>query len=103
LHRLPFNSANAVFEALELDGDLVNRSNFPLPNLARNLRRIQDKIHNGIGFFIIRGLDLKKYTVEDGLVIFLGVQSYIAECRARQDDVGNMIGDSQIWRAAAMA
>jgi hypothetical protein len=26
------------------------------------------------------------------MVIFLGIQSYIAEQRARQDDKGNMVG-----------
>jgi hypothetical protein len=30
--------------------------------------------------------------MEDSTTIFLGIQSYIAEKRARQDEKGNMIG-----------
>lgn len=77
---------------LELDGDFVDRDNFPLPRLQLVLQKLSLKIHNGHGFYILRGLDLSKYTVGDGMIIFLGIQSYIAEERARQDDVGNVIG-----------
>jgi hypothetical protein len=51
-----------------------------------------NEVHNGKGFFVLRGLDPEKYSVEDGMVIFLGIQTYIAEQKARQDDKGNMIG-----------
>ncbi len=49
-------------------------------------------IHEGIGFFILRGLENANYTIEDSTIIFLGLQSYVAEKRARQDENGNMIG-----------
>jgi hypothetical protein len=78
--------------ACELDGDLVNKENFPVPNLQHVLRKCCRELHDGKGFVILRGLDLAKYSVEDGMVIFLGIQSYIAEQRARQDDKGNMVG-----------
>ncbi len=81
-----------MLTAAELDGDLINRDNFPLPSLHRVLRQLCNEVHNGKGFFVLRGLDPKKYSVEDGLIIFLGIQSYIAEQRARQDDKGNMLG-----------
>jgi len=48
-------------------------------------------LHDGKGFFLIRGLDYSKYTVEDNTIIFLGIQSFVAEKRARQDHLGNMI------------
>jgi hypothetical protein len=78
--------------AHEVDGNLVNTNNFPLGQLGNKLRDICHEVHNGKGFFVIRGLDPAKYTVEDSTAIFLGIQSYIAEQRARQDDKGNMIG-----------
>jgi len=49
-------------------------------------------IHEGIGFFILRGLQTVNYTTEDSTTIFLGIQSYVAEKRGRQDENGNMIG-----------
>jgi hypothetical protein len=78
--------------ALELDGDLVTQETFPLPILQHVLRVLCNEVHNGKGFFVLRGLDHDQYSVEDSMVIFLGIQAYIAEQRARQDDNGNMIG-----------
>lgn len=75
-----------------IDGDLVDSTNFPLPNLRHTLRQLSLELHNGRGFCVIRGLDYGKYSVEDNTVIFLGVQSFIAKTRARQDEKGNMIG-----------
>lgn len=88
---LEIDAALTAFKDCELDGDLVNSENFPLPKLQNNLRKLCYEVHHGKGFFLMRGLDLKKYSVEDGMIIFLGIQSYIAQQRGRQDDRGNMI------------
>ena len=84
--------SSRLVPALELDGDLVNHKTFPLPKLQHVLRDLCNDVHNGKGFFVLRGLDPEKYSVEEGMIIFLGIQSYIGEHRARQDDNGNMIG-----------
>ena len=76
-----------------IDGDLVDSTNFPLPKLQHTLRKLSLELHSGSGFCVIRNLDYDKYSVEDNTVIFLGIQSFIAETRARQDEKGNMIGD----------
>jgi hypothetical protein len=83
--------------ALGLDGDLVTLETFPLPNLRHILYVLCNEVHNGKGFFVLRGLDPAKYSVEDSMVIFLGIQAYIAEQRARQDDKGNMIGTYHVY------
>lgn len=80
--------------AYELDGDLVDNNNFPLPNLQHILNTSRNELHSGKGFFVLRGLNPSKYSVEDSTIIFLGIQSYIAERKARQDDKGNMIGET---------
>jgi hypothetical protein len=80
-----------------LHGDLVTQETFPLPTLRNVLQVLCNEVHNGKGFFVLRGLDPEKYSVEDGMVIFLGIQTYIAEQRARQDDKGNMIGTRQSY------
>ncbi len=81
-----------AFLAQELDGNLVNQDNFPLPSLGPKLRMLGDDIYNGKGFHVIRGLDPSDYSVEDLAIIRLGVQAYIADQCGRQDHRGNMLG-----------
>jgi hypothetical protein len=78
--------------ALGLDGDLVSRDNFPLPTLGPRLDEIRRDVHDGKGFGVIRGLDPHKYSIEDLTVMYLGIQSYIANRHGRQDRKGNMLG-----------
>ncbi|KAH7247062.1 hypothetical protein B0J15DRAFT_469120 [Fusarium solani] len=100
------DNALANFKTLGLDGDEVSRDNFPLPNLSRRLRSSSETLHMGRGFVVIRGLEASRYTVEDSVTIFLGVASYIAEKRGRQDRKGNMLShvtDSKQWTAPVSA
>ncbi|KAL2670592.1 hypothetical protein Neosp_014380 [[Neocosmospora] mangrovei] len=100
------DNALANFKTLGLDGDEVSRDNFPLPNLSRRLRSSSETLHMGRGFVVIRGLEASKYTVEDSVTVFLGVASYIAEKRGRQDRKGNMLShvtDSKQWTAPVSA
>jgi hypothetical protein len=85
------DSALTSFKALGLDGDKVSADNFPLPNLSRRLRASAEGLYFGRGFFIIRGIDVAKYTTEDSVTIFLGVASYIGDKRGLQDRKGNML------------
>ncbi|KAF4455444.1 hypothetical protein F53441_2233 [Fusarium austroafricanum] len=80
-----------AFKALGLDGDCVSRNNFPLPTLGPRLDQVRRDVHQGKGFGVIRGLDPKKYSVEDLTVLYLGIQSYIANHHGRQDRKGNML------------
>ncbi|RKK81723.1 hypothetical protein BFJ71_g15508 [Fusarium oxysporum] len=84
-------NALLVFKALGLDGDCVSRDNFPLPTLGPRLDRIRRDVHQGKGFGVICGLDPQKYLVEDLTVLYLGIQSYIANRHGRQDRTGNML------------
>ena len=84
--------------ALGLDGDCVSRDNFPLPTLGSRLDRIRRDVHQGKGFGVIRGLDPQKYSVEDLTVLYLGIQSYIADRHGRQDRKGNMLGNYSPFR-----
>ncbi|KAM6539283.1 hypothetical protein FALCPG4_001095 [Fusarium falciforme] len=84
-------NALRVFKALGMDGDLVSRDNFPLPTLGPRLDEIRRDVHDGKGFGVIRGLDPHKYSIEDLTVMYLGIQSYIANRHGRQDRKGNML------------
>ncbi|KAK7970530.1 hypothetical protein PG988_009603 [Apiospora saccharicola] len=79
------------FKALELDGDLVNVENFPLPTLAPKLAGIGHELHNGKGFSVIRGLNPKDFSVEELTMVWLGIQAHIVDQRGRQDHKGNML------------
>ncbi|KAL8847888.1 MAG: hypothetical protein Q9221_007099 [Calogaya cf. arnoldii] len=79
------------FKDQGLDRDEVSKANFPLPNLASRFTKACEEVYNGLGAVILRGIDVKNYTPEDLLVVFLGVSSYIAEQRGVQDRLGTML------------
>ncbi|KAM0819487.1 hypothetical protein AB5N19_05303 [Seiridium cardinale] len=85
------HSALDAFKALELDGDQVDRGNFPLPTLGPILRDLGLAIYIGRGFVVVRGINPKNFCVEDLTMVWLGVQSYIADQRGCQDHRGNML------------
>lgn len=58
---------------------------FPLPNLHAELRRLSGELHNGHGFFVIRGLRVDEHTREENIIIYAGVSTHIAAQRGRQD------------------
>lgn len=73
------------------DGDQVDKDNFPLPNLGERLEKASEDVYDGRGFVIVRGLDPDTFLAEDFAVIYLGVSSYIAERRGKQDQRGSML------------
>ncbi|KAH6853402.1 hypothetical protein B0I37DRAFT_5506 [Chaetomium sp. MPI-CAGE-AT-0009] len=90
-HHAEIRAALESYKSLGQDGDLVEPANFPLPTLGPKLKELSGDVHNGRGFCVIRGIDPASYTVEDLTLVYLGVQSYIAEQRGRQDKCGNML------------
>ncbi|PTB63346.1 Clavaminate synthase-like protein [Trichoderma citrinoviride] len=95
------DAALQSFKSLGLDGDEVNQDNFRLPNLAAELAKSAKDIHEQHGFFVLRGLEGAKYSVEDSTTIYLGIASYIADKRGLQDRKGNVLShitDSKLWK-----
>ncbi|KAJ4290700.1 hypothetical protein N0V88_006448 [Collariella sp. IMI 366227] len=90
-HHVEIKAALESYKALGQDGDLVEPATFPLPTLGQKLRELSQDVHHGKGFCVIRGLNPASYSVEDLTLVYLGVQSYIAEQRGRQDRNGNML------------
>ncbi|KAH8717223.1 Taurine hydroxylase-like protein SAT17 [Beauveria bassiana] len=85
------NRALLHFKSLGLDGDLVDKTNFPLPQLAKKLNSMRRQVYAGRGFALLRGLNVNDYCVDDLTIIYLGIQRYIANRFGRQDDKGNML------------
>jgi hypothetical protein len=42
-------------------------------------------LHFGHGFFVLRGVDVDKYTREENVIIYTGISSHIGSIRGRQD------------------
>ncbi|KAL9611142.1 MAG: hypothetical protein Q9167_004195 [Letrouitia subvulpina] len=70
---------------------MVMQRTFPLPLFGKKLKEMSKIVHSGRGFAVIRGLDPEKFSRMDNVIIYLGVTSYIAEMRGRQDSTGSML------------
>lgn len=69
----------------------MNKTTFPLPDLAPRLQEVAETVHNGRGFVVLRGLQPDRYSNIDNILLYLGITSYIAETRGMQDFDGRMI------------
>ncbi|KAI1746574.1 hypothetical protein F4782DRAFT_43397 [Xylaria castorea] len=78
------------FKALGLDGDQVSPRVFPLPTLGKVLRDLATELHDGRGFFVLRGLDPREISLEDKILRYLAITSYVADKIGVQDDHGNV-------------
>ncbi|KND89360.1 hypothetical protein TOPH_05967 [Tolypocladium ophioglossoides CBS 100239] len=93
-------AALETFKSLGLDGDQVSQPNFPLPNLASRLSKVAETLHEGRGFVVISGLDASRYSVEDSVLLYLGLAEYVADKRGQQDKRGNVLShitNSKLW------
>lgn len=64
--------------ALGKDLPFLSPETFPLPNeLSIQLRNISDRLHNGAGFAVLRGLDPKRYNDEENVIAYCGLASYV--------------------------
>ncbi|KAH6665532.1 hypothetical protein B0J14DRAFT_606306 [Halenospora varia] len=73
------------FKGLSKPIGYVNQSTFPLPLLSPLLRKEAQALQSGRGFFVLRGLQPDKHSIEDNIIIYAGVSSYIGSIRGRQD------------------
>jgi len=62
----------------------IDTTTFPLLVLGPILRDLSKELHRGRGFFLLRGVEVDKYTREDNIIIFTGLSSYIGSIRGRQ-------------------
>ncbi|KAK3934286.1 putative taurine catabolism dioxygenase TauD [Diplogelasinospora grovesii] len=79
------------FKEHGLDGNKVSKETFPLPKLGKELDKVCQDVYEGRGFSIVRGLKPEDYELEDLTVIYLGISSYVAERRGKQDQRGSML------------
>ncbi|RCI14707.1 hypothetical protein L249_6868 [Ophiocordyceps polyrhachis-furcata BCC 54312] len=84
-------TALAGFKELGLDAPHISRHNFRLPTLGPRLKALGREVYDGRGFGLVRGLDRSKYLTVDLTMLFLGIQSYVADRQGCQDSKGNVL------------
>ncbi|EKJ72856.1 hypothetical protein FPSE_06902 [Fusarium pseudograminearum CS3096] len=79
------DNALAHFKSLNIAKGYISQETFPLPKTHDELRRLSRELHFGHGFFVLRGLDVDRYTREENIIIYAGISSHIGSIRGRQD------------------
>ncbi len=69
----------------------ISKSNFKLTTLENKLALIKDDLTNGIGFKVIRGLNIESLSREEIATIFMGIGAHIGVPRS-QNAKGHLLG-----------
>ncbi|PHS14390.1 MAG: taurine catabolism dioxygenase TauD [Kangiella sp.] len=69
----------------------ISSSTFICPSLNNKLLKIRNQLTNGIGFTVIRGLDVSRYSRLQIATIFMGIGSHIGSPRS-QNAAGHLLG-----------
>lgn len=88
----PLWSGWSCLHAVEsgLDPDDIGPNSFPLSKAKDKLDRCAQVLHSGHGLVVLRGLGSER-PVEHGLLVFLGLASYVGDQRGVQNKQGHML------------
>ncbi len=84
------NAAQSYLAGGKKIADLTKDS-FPLPRLGAHLDDLKTKLLHGLGFEVIRGLPVEKYSQEFAATIFCGVGAHLGSARS-QNAAGHILG-----------
>ncbi|KAF9523082.1 taurine catabolism dioxygenase TauD [Crepidotus variabilis] len=90
-HLKEIQSAVKHFKGLGLNFGFIDTKTFPLPQLGSELKVLARELHQGRGFFVLRGVPVDDYSKDDIVLVFAGISAYIAEKRALQDSNGGVL------------
>jgi hypothetical protein len=72
--------------------DRISPATFPLPTLGARLARILDRqLLDGPGFWLVQGLPVERYSIEEAAIAFLGIGSHFGGFRS-QNAKGHLLG-----------
>ncbi len=83
--------AATYFLSLGYDIGEITKENFPLPKFSNHLARLSDKLLKGIGFEVLRGLPVARYSLEMTAAIFCGIGAHLGAARS-QNAAGHILG-----------
>ena len=84
---------DATSNFLTKNNDLVdiNPNTFLLPKLSNVLIELRNELQNGIGFKLLRGIPVDKYSIKELATIYLCIGSYVGSPRS-QNSKGHLLG-----------
>ena len=72
--------------------DRISPATFPLPTLGPRLQRVLDRqLLDGLGFWLVQGLPVERYSMEEAAIAYLGIGSYFGSFRS-QNAKGHLLG-----------
>ena len=83
--------AAAYFQELGRDVGEISRETFPLGSFADHLGQLRDTLLHGIGFEVIRGLPVERYSQAFAATIFCGIGAHLGRARS-QNAAGHILG-----------
>ncbi|GAQ87252.1 hypothetical protein KFL_003410090 [Klebsormidium nitens] len=69
----------------------VTQADFPLPNLGPRLLSIRDELVTGRGFYLLKGLPVKRWSREETILAYFGLGTYWGRA-VSQNGKGHLIG-----------
>ncbi len=69
----------------------MGKSDFSLPIFGKKLTQLKAELINGIGFSLIKGLPLEKYSEKEAATIFYGIGTHLGNARS-QNAKGHVLG-----------
>ncbi len=84
------SAANGVLSRDSVIGQ-ISPASFPLPRVSQVLKAIRTELQNGLGFSLITGLPIERYSIEMAATIFCGIGSHLGSARS-QNANGHVLG-----------
>ena len=85
------DAAIAAVDARGLDVLDITEEGFPLPEFGRKLRQIQEDLQQGVGFAMIRGIPVQRYSIRQAAIAYFGIGTYLGEA-VSQNAKGHALG-----------
>lgn len=70
----------------------IKKRDFPLPKFSKKLAAISKELETGLGFTLLRGIPVERYSEDDCRLIYYGITTYFGEAAA-QNMMGELISD----------
>jgi len=88
---LELESAGQQFKLSGYSIGEMTKEEFPLPIFGKKLAALKRQLIEGIGFALLRGLPIEKYTEKEIATIFYGIGTHIGNARS-QNAKGHVLG-----------
>ena len=69
----------------------ITPATFRLPTLSKTLEKVLDSVLHGVGFTLLRGFPIQRYTTAEAAVAYLGIGSHLGSFRS-QNAKGHLLG-----------